>query len=72
VGGFERPIVDRTGLEGLYDVSVQYQSANVLNVTGTGTSLAAAAEDQLGLKFESGRETLDVLVIDNASMPTPD
>jgi uncharacterized protein (TIGR03435 family) len=72
VGGFEDPIVDRTGLDGLYDVSVQYQSANPLNVPTGGTSLVAAAEDQLGLKFERGRELLDVLVIDSASMPTPD
>ncbi len=27
VGGFDRPVVDRTGLVGLYDVSVPYQSA---------------------------------------------
>jgi uncharacterized protein (TIGR03435 family) len=71
VGGFDHPIVDRTGLEGFYDVSVAYTSANVLNVSATGTSLTAAAEDQLGLKFERGRDLLDVLVIDSASMPTP-
>jgi uncharacterized protein (TIGR03435 family) len=72
VGGFDRPIVDRTGLGGLYDVSVQYQSADPLNVTSGGTSLVAAAEDQLGLKFERGRETLEVLMIDAVARPTPD
>jgi len=70
VGGFERPIVDRTGLDGLYDISVTYQNANPLNITGTGTSLVAAAEDQLGLTFERSRELVDVLVIDSAEMPT--
>lgn len=34
--------------------------------------LATVAEDQLGLKFEPGRELLDVLVIDSASMPAND
>ena len=44
----------------------------VLNVTNGGTSLAAAAVDQLGLKFERGREVVDVLVIDSAELPLPD
>jgi uncharacterized protein (TIGR03435 family) len=43
-----------------------------LNVTNGGTSLVAAAEDQLGLTFERGREMLDVLVIDSVERPTPD
>ena len=72
VGGFDRPIVDRTGLTGFFDVSVQYQSADPLSVTNGGTSLVAAAEDQLGLKFERGREMVDVLVIESAQPPTPD
>jgi uncharacterized protein (TIGR03435 family) len=72
VGGLDRPIVDRTGLGGFYDVSVQYQSADPLNVSNTGTTLVAAAEDQLGLKFERSRENIEVLVIDSIQRPSPD
>jgi uncharacterized protein (TIGR03435 family) len=72
VGGFDRLIVDRTGLIGLYDVSVKYGAANSLDAKDGATSLATAARDQLGLTFEPARETLDVLVIDAAHMPEPD
>jgi uncharacterized protein (TIGR03435 family) len=72
VGGFDRPIVDRTGLDGFYDVSVQYQSADPLTATAGGTTLVAAAKDQLGLRFERSRENLEVLVIDSVEQPTPD
>ena len=72
VGGLDRPVVDRTGLDGFYDVSVQYQSADPLSLSSGGTSLVAAAGDQLGLRFERGREELDILVIDAAERPTPD
>jgi uncharacterized protein (TIGR03435 family) len=72
VGGFDRPIVDRTGLSGPYDVSVRYDSANPVDVPAGGVSLMTAARDQLGLQFDRGWEPLDVLVIDSATLPTPD
>lgn len=72
VGGFDRPIVDRTGLTGLYDMSVRYDAADPLAVPTGGASLMTAARDQLGVRFDPGREMLDVLVIDSARMPEPD
>ena len=72
VGGFDRPIVDRTGLTGLYDMSVRYDSASPLGVPPGGVSLPTAARDQLGVRFDPGREMLDVLVIDSAALPAPD
>lgn len=72
VGGFDRPIVDRTGLSGPYDVSVRYDAANSLDVPTGGVSLVTAARDQLGLRFDQGREMLEVIVIDSAERPTPD
>ena len=72
VGGFDRPIVDRTGLTGRYDVSVRYDAANPLAVAPGGVSLLTAAREQLGVRFDPGRETLDVLVVDSATRPEPD
>jgi uncharacterized protein (TIGR03435 family) len=72
VGGFDRPIVDRTGLTGLYDMSVRYEAANPLEAPAGGASLTTAAREQLGVRFDPGREMLDVLVIDSASRPEPD
>src|SRR3954470_22926070 len=65
LGGIDRLIVDRTGLDGRYDVSVKYDTANAVDAKDGATSLVAAARDQLGITFEAGREMLDVLVIDS-------
>jgi uncharacterized protein (TIGR03435 family) len=70
--GFDRPIVDRTGLTGRYDVSVRYDAANPLEALTGVVSLMTAAREQLGVRFDSGREMLDVLVIDSATRPEPD
>jgi uncharacterized protein (TIGR03435 family) len=34
-------------------------------------SLLTALQEQLGLKFESTKEPVDVIVIDSAELPTP-
>ena len=37
-----------------------------------GSSLMTALREQLGLKLESSRGPVEVLVIDNVEMPSPD
>jgi len=72
-----RPVVDRTGLEGRYDVDLSYTpeifSAAALarrgttappNVDPNGPPLATALADQLGLKLDAKRAPIEVLVID--------
>jgi uncharacterized protein (TIGR03435 family) len=48
----ERPIFDRTGLDGLYEVKLTW-ALRPLENTNTGTSLFTALEEQLGLKLEA-------------------
>lgn len=72
LGGYDRPLLDRTGLTGTYEVSIRYQSTDATGVNTTGTTLFTAMQDQLGLKVESARAPVDVLVIDAAHPPTPD
>ena len=55
------PVVDQTGLEGLYDYTLEWPDA--------GSSLFASV-DQLGLKFEAKKEPVEVLVIDRAQHPS--
>lgn len=70
-----RPVIDRTGLTGYYDATLQFDSKSTRLAPGelaTGDSLFTAVQEQLGLKLESAREPVDVLVIDAATRPEPD
>jgi uncharacterized protein (TIGR03435 family) len=71
-----RPVVDRTGLAGRWDIELQYACAAGLQVAqdqpNAPASVFAALQEQLGLKLESRKEKMDVLVIDQVQMPTPD
>ena len=75
----DRPVVDMTGLNGVYDVTLEYsleEVRNVLRVTGSSVTIpdsAAAAfpgsiRDSfaaLGLRLEARKAPMDVLVIDH-------
>ena len=83
-----RLVVDKTGLKGLYDFDLQIDMQTMLAaasqmglnlpVSATnlppsdGPSLLTALEEQLGLKLDSQRGAVEVLVIDNVAKPTPD
>jgi uncharacterized protein (TIGR03435 family) len=72
-GELGRPVVDRTGLTGPYDFDLTFASdVAVLAVAGpTDTApLNTAVRDQLGLRLESSRAPVDVLVIDRVEQPT--
>ena len=56
------PVVDKTGINGTYDFDL-----NFAPVEGAGSSLPSifsAIQEQLGLKLESQRVPLQMLVID--------
>jgi uncharacterized protein (TIGR03435 family) len=72
----DRPVVDRTGLTGSYDVDLQWapmdlhadeDAAATLN---DGPSLFTAVQDQLGLKLDSHKEKFDVFVVDAINPPS--
>lgn len=70
-----RPVVNRTGLEGLFDVEYSFaplaSSPSVAVAADANIpSLFVALEEQLGLKLESERTAVPVLVIDSVSRPT--
>ena len=75
----ERPVIDRTSLKGNYDIELSYLEASLADksVAATagqsvskGTTLFAALEQQLGLRLESARGPVEVLVIDSVSEPS--
>lgn len=59
-----RPVIDRTDLPGYYEFSLEFPAER------TGAPVFTAIREQLGLKLESAREAVDVLVIDHIERPT--
>jgi uncharacterized protein (TIGR03435 family) len=68
-----RPVVDRTNLEGPFDLDLTYASDNpVVDASGApnAPSFATAVREQLGLRLEPDRAPVDVIVIDRIGPPT--
>jgi uncharacterized protein (TIGR03435 family) len=65
----DRIVVDRTGLEGPFDVDLEWSP----DQTATDKpSIFTAVQEQLGLKLESATGPVEVLVIDHVERPTED
>ena len=72
-----RGVSDKTRLEGLFDVELSYTDDSIpAAFRGTNPpeapSVSSAVVEQLGLKLESSRGPVDVLVIDSVERPLPD
>jgi uncharacterized protein (TIGR03435 family) len=79
-GVLHHPVIDKTGLTGKYDFSIDFKlDLSALGVAPApsddapdpGPDLASAIEQQLGLRLVAAKAKLDVLVIDKAEkVPT--
>jgi len=68
-----RPVVDKTGLAGAYDFTLDWARDNSpAAADGSVPTLFTALQEQLGLKLEPSRTMLDMVVIDSAEKPTED
>ncbi len=71
-----RVVVDATALTDAFDIELEWapdQLQDAINPqTNVGPSLFTALQEQLGLKLESTRGPVDVLVVDRAERPTED
>jgi len=71
----ERPVVDRTGLTGLFDINLRFRPLAIGAAPTSGADepdLLTALEEQLGLKAESLRGPVQVTVFERIQRPTPD
>ena len=67
----DRPVIDMTGLTGLYDFDVNYTPSLSATATDAGATLETAVLEQLGLKLEKREMQVEVLVIESADkVPT--
>ena len=69
----KRPVVDKTGLTGKYDLSLQWTPDNTPDDSplAGGPSLFTAIQEQLGLKLSSTHGPVKTLVIDHVEPPSP-
>ena len=81
-----RPVIDKTGLTGLYDFALKFapETAGTAGpfrlppgppptaIDPDAPNLYTAVQEQLGLKLESARGPVEVVVIDKFEKPTLD
>jgi len=60
-----RPVIDKTGLTGEYDFRLEWASEQAAD--STLPSLFTAIQEQLGLKLESTRGPVEMVVVEAAS-----
>jgi uncharacterized protein (TIGR03435 family) len=82
-----RPVIDRTGLTGIYDYTLRWtsddgQSQSSSSIQGGsptglpstdpsgGAALLTAIQEQLGLKLESAKSPIELIVIDHVERPS--
>lgn len=87
-GRVNRPVLDETGLEGLFDYELTWAADDVLPANAprangqgqsspeplgpTGPSLFTALQEQLALRLDAARAPVDVLVVAHVARPSPD
>ena len=71
-----RPVVDRTQLTGHFDIDLNFlpdsgpMTINGIAVNGDAPPLSTAVREQLGLRLDSTRAPVDVVVVDRVTAPT--
>jgi len=76
-----RVVIDKTGIEGRYDIDLKWTPEDASSAASNGStanpgdasspSLFTAIREQLGLKLESAKAPVEVIVIDRIEQPTP-
>lgn len=75
---FPRPVIDRTGLGGRFDFTLEWAQPTSGDMAGgpnaqadvPGPTMAKALQEQLGIKLEPTRGPVELLAIDHVERPT--
>lgn len=66
----EAPVIDKTGLMGTYDYTLQFGREWSSHDPDSWPSIFTAVQEQLGLKLEAEHESVPNLVVDHITKPT--
>jgi uncharacterized protein (TIGR03435 family) len=64
-----RPVFDKTSLPGSFDLTLTW-TPDQIGGDSPGPSIYTALQEQLGLKVETGRGPVEMIVVDSAEKPT--
>jgi len=67
--GIDLPVLDRTGIQGVYDITLKSAASAMLEANGP--TLFTLIQEQLGLKLAAAKDPIDVVVVDGAEEPSP-
>jgi bla regulator protein BlaR1 len=65
-----RPVLDRTNLTGMYEIDLKWTPGLPAADDLTGPSLTTAIEEQLGLKLQSGKGPVSMLMVEHIERPS--
>jgi uncharacterized protein (TIGR03435 family) len=63
-------IVNKTGLSGRYDMVLKWDATDLQSSDSTEPSIFTALEEQLGLRLQRTKTTVETIVIDHLEMPS--
>ncbi len=67
--GVDRPVIDETGLNGVYDFTLEFGRPELSGGEFSGPSLFTALREQIGLRLQPKNAPVEVLVIDGVEKP---
>jgi uncharacterized protein (TIGR03435 family) len=70
-GQLDSHVENKTGMAGIYDFTIRFSMDDSVDASDSSApSIFTAVQDQLGLKLESTKGPLDVIVIDHIELPS--
>jgi uncharacterized protein (TIGR03435 family) len=72
-GVVHRPVIDKTGLTGVYDIELKWTPEDAPASTDeTGPSIFTALQEQVGLRLDASKGMVETLIVDHAEKPSED